>query len=381
LYKKSGEVMQSDIIENRLRPKEGIMDISAYVPGESGSTVRAAKIYKLSSNETPLGPPQAAVEAYRKVAGMLERYPDSSAYVLRESISEMFDLISDHIMIGNGSDELLGLLAQTYLASGDEAIITEHGFSVYEIQIRAAGARPVVVKEKKCQVSVNNILSAISSRTRVVFIANPSNPTGTYISDNEVYRLRRALPQNVLLVVDAAYAEYVREGNYKAGIELVSSHDNVVMTRTFSKIYGLAGLRIGWMYAQSPIINAVQRIRGPFNVNAPAQAAASAAIRDQRFLEKSVIYNDVWRKWLTRKLRDLGLEITPSVTNFLLLHFPNEIEKNASLADEYLRWQGYILRRVRNYGFPNALRLTIGTGEANRGVISVLTEFFKKNHV
>ncbi|RCL03843.1 MAG: histidinol-phosphate aminotransferase [Candidatus Tokpelaia sp. JSC161] len=373
--------MQSDIIENRLRPKEGIMDISAYVPGESGSTVRAAKIYKLSSNETPLGPPQAAVEAYRKVAGMLERYPDSSAYVLRESISEMFDLISDHIMIGNGSDELLGLLAQTYLASGDEAIITEHGFSVYEIQIRAAGARPVVVKEKKCQVSVNNILSAISSRTRVVFIANPSNPTGTYISDNEVYRLRRALPQNVLLVVDAAYAEYVREGNYKAGIELVSSHDNVVMTRTFSKIYGLAGLRIGWMYAQSPIINAVQRIRGPFNVNAPAQAAASAAIRDQRFLEKSVIYNDVWRKWLTRKLRDLGLEITPSVTNFLLLHFPNEIEKNASLADEYLRWQGYILRRVRNYGFPNALRLTIGTGEANRGVISVLTEFFKKNHV
>jgi histidinol-phosphate aminotransferase len=377
---KAGKVMQTDLTENRPRPKKGIMDIAAYVPG--ASTVRTGgKIYKLSSNETPLGPCTAAIEAYRQAAGRLELYPDGDAHGLRLAISEACGLAAGNIMTGNGSDELLGLLAQTYLAPDDEGIMTEHGFSVYEIQIRAAGATPVIAREKDCRVDVDAILAALSPRTRIVFIANPGNPTGTYLPAEEVRRLHAALPKNILLVLDGAYAEYVNAHDYEAGIELVSTHENVVMTRTFSKIYGLAGLRIGWMYAPLHVIDAVNRVRGPFNVSSVAQAAGAAAVRDRQFLEKSIAFNAEWRTWLTRELADIGLGVTPSVTNFLLVHFPADEKKSAAQADDYLKSRGYILRRVSGYGFPNALRLTIATEEANRGVIATLTEFLKLNDV
>ncbi|RCL00859.1 MAG: histidinol-phosphate aminotransferase [Candidatus Tokpelaia sp. JSC189] len=370
--------MQTDTTATHPQPKKGILDIAAYVPG-TNTVKTSGKIYKLSSNETPFGPCPAAIEAYHQVAGNLELYPDGQAHNLRQAISETYGLAIGNIMTGNGSDELLGLLAQAYVGPGDEGIITEHGFSIYEIQMRVNGATPVIVKEKNCRLDVDNILAAISSRTRIVFIANPGNPTGTYLPANEIRRLHAGLPKNVLLVLDGAYAEYVQTSDYEAGVEFISTYENIVMTRTFSKIHGLAGLRIGWMYAPLHVINAVNRMRGPFNVSSAAQAAGAAAIRDRNFVKQSIAFNSKWRAWLACELTSVGLEVTPSVTNFLLVHFPADEKKSAACADDYLKARGYILRRVDNYGLPNALRLTIGLEDANRGVICAITEFLKQS--
>ncbi|MGO4621085.1 histidinol-phosphate transaminase [Ensifer sp. 2YAB10] len=355
-------------------PRSGILDIAAYVPGKEHAP-GVAKVHKLSSNETPLGASPKAIEAFQSVAFNLERYPDGQARALREAIGAVHGLNPANIMCGNGSDELLGLLCHTYLGPGDEGIITEHGFLVYKIQILAAGAVPVTVKEKDARVDVDAILSAVTERTKVVFLANPANPTGTYIPVDEVRRLHAALPEGVLLVLDAAYAEYVRRNDYAAGLELVSASRNVVMTRTFSKIYGLAGLRIGWMYAPPEVIDAVDRVRGPFNLSAPSIAAGAAAIRDQAFVATAVDHNLTWLARVTEALEAIGLRITPSVTNFVLIHFPEETGKRAEEADDFLTSRGYILRAVRSYGFPNALRMTIGSEGANEGVIAALTEF------
>src|SRR5690606_19447053 len=239
--------------------------------------------------------------------------PDGQALALRQAIAESQGLNVTNILCGNGSDELLGLICQTYLAPGDETIITEHGFAVYQIQTLGAGATPVTVKEKDERIDVDAILAAVSERTRMVFIANPANPTGTYLPFEEVRRLHAGLPKNVLLVLDAAYAEYVRRNDYETGLELVSSSENVVMTRTFSKIHGLPGLRIGWMYGPLHVIDAINRIRGPFNMNSAAIAAGSAAIRDRGHVEKSVAYNEKWLNWLSEEFAKLGLRVTPSV--------------------------------------------------------------------
>jgi len=361
---------------SRPQPKAGLLEIAAYVPGKE-HVEGVAKVYKLSSNETPIGPSPHAIEAYRYWADHLSIYPDGQAEALREAIAETQGLNIANIICGNGSDELLGLLCQTYLAPGDESIITEHGFAVYKIQTLGAGATPVTVKEKNERIDVDAILAAVSPRTKIVFIANPANPTGTYLPFEEVRRLHAGLPKHVLLVLDAAYAEYVRRNDYEAGLELVSSNENVVMTRTFSKIHGLPGLRIGWMYAPLHVIDAVNRIRGPFNMNSAAIAAGSAAIRDRNHVEKSVAYNEQWLTWLTQEFTKLGLRVTPSVTNFLLVHFPDDEAHAADKADAWLCSHGYILRRVGGYGFPNALRMTVGPEEANRGVVAALTEFLK----
>ena len=360
----------------RPEPKPGVMDIAAYVPGKDGAP-GAKKVYKLSSNETPLGASPAALDAYRGLAEKLEFYPDGAATALREAIAEVHGLNPANILCSNGSDELLGLVAQTYLKAGDEGIFTEHGFLVYKIQIMAAGATPVVVKEKDERADVDAILAAVTERTRIVFLANPNNPTGTYLPFEEVRRLQAGLPGDVLLVLDAAYAEYVRRNDYESGLELVSSSQNVVMTRTFSKIYGLAGLRIGWMYAPAHVIDAVNRVRGPFNVNAAAIAAGAAAIRDRAHVENAVAFNEKWLPWLTDELTTLGLRVTPSIGNFVLIHFPGTDGKTADAADAYLTARGYVLRRVAAYGFPNALRMSIGAEEANRGVVAALSEFLK----
>ena len=360
----------------RPEPKPGVMDIAAYVPGKDGAP-GAKKVYKLSSNETPLGASPAALDAYRGLAEKLEFYPDGAATALREAIAEVHGLNPANILCSNGSDELLGLVAQTYLKAGDEGIFTEHGFLVYKIQIMAAGATPVVVKEKDERADVDAILAAVTERTRIVFLANPNNPTGTYLPFEEVRRLQAGLPGDVLLVLDAAYAEYVRRNDYESGLELVSSSQNVVMTRTFSKIYGLAGLRIGWMYAPAHVIDAVNRVRGPFNVNAAAIAAGAAAIRDRAHVENAVAFNEKWLPWLTDELTTLGLRVTPSIGNFVLIHFPGTDGKTADAADAYLTARGYVLRRVAAYGFPNALGMSIGAEEANRGVVAALSEFLK----
>lgn len=357
-------------------PRAGVLDIAAYVPGKEHAE-GVARVFKLSSNETPLGPSPKAIEAFRASADRLELYPDGQAKALKQAIAEVHGLNPGHILCGNGSDELLGLLAHVYLGPGNEAVITEHGFLVYRIQILASGATPVTVAEKDCRVDVDAILAAVTEKTKIVFIANPGNPTGTYVPYADIKRLQSALPPHVILVLDAAYAEYVRRNDYEAGIELVSANRNVVMTRTFSKVYGLAALRIGWIYAPAEIIDALDRVRGPFNLNAPAIAAGAAAMRDEAHTARSVDHNLHWLSRVSEALTALGLEVTPSVANFVLIHFPDQDGKRAVDADAFLTARGFILRAVKGYGFPNALRMTIGSEEANLGVIAALTEFME----
>jgi histidinol-phosphate aminotransferase len=361
---------------SRPQPKSGVMDIEAYVPGKSGA-YGVAKVHKLSSNENPLGSSPKVIEAVREVASKLEFYPDGAATRLREAIGEAHGLNPANIVCSNGSDEILGLLAQTYLSPGDEAIFTEHGFLVYKIYIQAAGAVPVQVKEIEERADVDAILAGVTAKTKVVFLANPNNPTGTYLPFEEIRRLHAGLPKHVLLVLDAAYAEYVRRNDYEAGVELVGNAQNVVMTRTFSKIHGLGGLRIGWMYAPAHVVDAINRMRGPFNVNAAAIEAGVAAVKDRAHVERTVEHNDRWLPWLSEELAKLGLRVTPSVGNFILVHFPAGDKHSAAKADAYLSERGFILRRVAAYGFPNALRMTVGTEEANRGVVAALSQFLK----
>ncbi len=358
----------------RPAPRAGVMDINAYVPGRSHAP-GAAKVHKLSSNETPLGPSPKAIEAFRSLADKLEQYPDGAAAALREAIGKSFGLDPARIVCGCGSDDLLNLLAHAYLAPGDEAVFTRHGFLVYRNATLAAGGKPVEVAETNYTANVDAVLAAVTPRTRIVFIANPNNPTGTYISHAEMRRLQAGLPPRALLVVDAAYAEYVRRNDYEAGIELVATCENVVMTRTFSKIYGLAGLRIGWMYAPAAVVDAINRVRGPFNVNAPAIAAGVAAVGDPAHTEKAVAHNSQWLDWLTTEIRKLGLEVTPSVANFVLIHFPKEKGKTAKDADEFLVKRGLVLRRLEAYHLPDALRMTVGGEEANRLVVDALKSF------
>jgi histidinol-phosphate aminotransferase len=358
-------------------PRPGIMDIAPYVPGKE-SAEGVARVYKLSSNETPLGPSPKAIEAYKMATDHLELYPDGQSTALREAIGAVHGLNPANIICGAGSDELLGLICRTYLGPGDEAIITEHGFLVYRIQIMASGATPVTVKEDDCRVNVDAILAAVTDKTKVIFIANPGNPTGSYVPIQDIRRLHAALPAHILLVLDAAYAEYVRRNDYETGVELVSANSNVVMARTFSKVYGLAALRIGWLYGPADIMSALHRVRGPFNLSAPAIAAGAAAIRDQAFVEKAVAYNTLWLDKLTHALTQIGLKVTPSVANFVLIHFPDVAGKRAPDADRFLTSRGYILRGVVGYGLPNALRMTIGPEEANRGVIEALGEFMAR---
>ena len=362
--------------KQRPEPRPGILGIDPYVPGESGEPGKGP-IYKLSANESPLGPSPKAVAAYKDNVADIGFYPDGSASALRQAIGARYGLNPAHIVCGAGSDELLGLLSSAFLGPGDEAIYTTHGFLVYPITIQARGATPVVAMETNRKASVDAILECVTERTKIVFLANPNNPTGTFTPIDEVRRLQAGLPSNVVLVLDAAYAEYVRRNDYEAGIELVSSNDNVVMTRTFSKIYGLANLRLGWIYCPAEIAGILNRIRGPFNLTGPAIAAGIAALADKDHLEKAIAHNDKWLPWLTEKLTGLGLGVTPSVGNFLLVDFPDDGVHDMAHADEDLKKHGLILRRVGNYGLPNSLRLTIGTEEANRLLVDVLGKFMK----
>jgi histidinol-phosphate aminotransferase len=359
---------------NRPQPRPGVLDISPYVPGKSAAP-GVARVFKLSSNETPLGPSPKAIEAFRATASHLEDYPEGTARLLREAIGKQFGLDPGRIVCGAGSDDLLNLLADAYLADGDEAIYTKHGFLVYPIATLGSGATPVVAEEKDYTADADTILAKVTDRTRMVFIANPNNPTGTYMPYDELKRLQRSLPKNVVLVVDAAYSEYVRRNDYDAGIELVATCDNVVMTRTFSKIYGLAALRVGWMYGPAPIVEAINRIRGPFNVNTPAMMAAIAAINDTAHMEMARAHNEKWLAWLTDEVRKLGLTVTPSVANFILIHFPRGKGKTAADADDFLTARGLITRRVSSYHLPDCLRMTVGTEEANRLAVDALREF------
>ena len=359
---------------NRPVPRASVMEIEAYVPGKSGAP-GAAKVYKLSSNETPLGPSPKAIEAFRNAAGSLELYPDGSAERLRAAIAKRHGLDLARIVCGNGSDDVLHLTASAYLNEGDEGIFTEHGFLVYRIAILAAGATPVVVPEKNYTADVDAILAAVTPRTKIVFIANPNNPTGTYLPASEVKRLHAGLPPHVVLVLDHAYAEYVRSDDYTNGLELADAHPNVVVTHTFSKIHGLASLRLGWAYGHPEVCDAVNRIRGPFNVNGAALEAGVAAIGDIDHVNAAISHNERWRTWLEAEIGKLGLKVTPSVGNFVLIHFPEAPGKSAAEADDFLTSRGLVLRRVSSYGLPHALRMTVGAEEPNRLVVQALADF------
>ena len=352
------------------RPRESVLEIAAYVPGRHHAD--AAKVYRLSSNESPLGPSPRAIDAYRQAAGHLEDYPDGGASALREAIGETCGLDPAHIVCGNGSDEILHLLAQAYAGPGDEIVFSEHGFLVYRIATLAAGATPIVAPETDLTADVDALLAAVTPATKLVYLANPNNPTGTYLTAAEVERLHVGLPPHVLLVVDAAYAEYVEADDYDAGAALVSSAENVVMTRTFSKIHGLAALRIGWAYGPAAVIDALNRVRGPFNVNAGAIAAGAAGIRDADHITRARAHNAQWLPWLKAKVEGLGLQTTPSVGNFLLVHFADETA--AAEADAALVARGVLVRRVTPYGLPAALRVTVGSQEANEAFVAGLRD-------
>ena len=358
-------------------PRPGILDIAAYVPGRS-KAAPGAKLHKLSSNETPLGASPAAIAAYHAAADTLELYPDGAATALRNAIGAAYGLSPERIVCGFGSDEILHLIANAYIGPGDEAIHTEHGFLVYPIVTQAMGGTPVVAPETALTADVDAILARVSERTRVVFLANPNNPTGTYLPFKDVRRLHAGLPADVLLVLDAAYAEYVRRNDYESGIELAGTAPNVVMTRTFSKIYGLAGLRIGWGYGPAHVIDALNRIRGPFNVSSAAIAAGVAALGDHAHRDKAAAHNEAWLPKLTDGIEKLGLKVTPSVGNFILIHFPDTAGKRAADADAFLLTRGVVLRRMEAYGLPQALRMTVGSAEANEATVAALRDFVGK---
>jgi len=354
------------------RPKAGIMDIAAYVPGKSGP--KLGKTFKLSSNEQPLGTSPAAVAAFQAAGGdALAIYPNGTAAALREALGALHGLDPSRIICGAGSDEILQLLAHAYLSPGDEAIYSQYGFLVYPIVIASNGAKAVVAPEHNRVADVGAILARVTPKTKMVFLANPNNPTGTYLPYEELRRLHQGLPSHVMLVLDGAYAEFVVANDYEAGIAMVNENSNVVMTRTFSKIYGLAGLRLGWGYGPQAVIDVLNRIRGPFNVSGPGIAAGVAAVQDKDFMARAIAHNTKWLAWLSTELRALCLGVTPSVANFVLVDFGSP--ERAAAADKHLQSRGVIVRAVGAYGLPSCLRISVGSEEGNRAAIAALKEF------
>lgn len=350
-----------------------IMSLKPYVGGAS-SVAGREKVVKLSSNEGAFGANPAAVEACRAFAGNIFRYPDGGSAALRRAIADVHGIDADRVVCGNGSDELIGLLCHAYLRESDEVVITQYAFLMYRLYAVGCGAQPVTVPEKDYKVDVDAILKVVTPKTRMIFIANPGNPTGTYLTGGEIRRLCRFLPENIVIVLDAAYAEFVDAADYDAGISLVDEFPNVVMLRTFSKIYGLGGVRLGWSYASRDITDVLNRIRGPFNVNAFAQVAGIAAVRDRDFVKRSFEHNKKYRAMLTEELTKIGLTVTPSEANFILVHFP-ETGKTAEKADAFLQNRGIIVRRVASYGLPNALRMTIGNVEETAALLAAMKDF------
>jgi histidinol-phosphate aminotransferase len=353
-----------------LRPQPGILEIALYQGGASKIEGQRDPL-KLSSNENPHGASPKAMEAVAEAARTMHRYPSTDHAGLREDIAAVHGLDAARIICGVGSDELLMLLAMAYAGPGDEVIYTEHGFSMYRIFALSAGAKPVVVPETDRRVDVDAIIAGLTPATRLVYIANPANPTGTALDLPDLQRLAAAVPPTCLLVLDGAYAEFF-EG-YDGGAALIETHGNVVMTRTFSKLYGLGGLRVGWAYARQEIIDVLNRLRGPFNLSTVALAGAGAAVRDRDFVARCLQDNAEQRARLVAGLRQLGIACDDSAANFVLARFADEQE--ALAADAHLKTAGILVRLVKGYGFPEALRITVGRAEDTTRVLEALAGF------
>lgn len=357
-------------MSDAIRPQPGILDIALYEGGKA-HVAGVQNVVKLSSNENPFGAPDRAKDAYLRAVHQLHRYPSTDHASLRNAIAEVHGLDADRVICGVGSDEVIQWLAQAYAGPRDEVVFTEHGFLMYRISALAVGATPVEVPERERVTDVDAILAACSPRTRLVFIANPNNPTGTMISPPEVARLAEKLPKQAILVLDGAYSEYV-EG-FDAGLSLVEARSNVVMTRTFSKIYGLGGLRIGWGYGPKPIIDVLNRIRQPFNLSNAQLDAAEAAVRDQDWVAKCRSENARMRAWLANALAEHGVPSDVSSANFILARFASVEEAEA--CDTFLQGQGLLVRRVASYKLPHCLRITVGDEASCRRIAHAVAQF------
>jgi histidinol-phosphate aminotransferase len=354
------------------RPRPEILDIHPYVPGSS-KIVGVDRVIKLSSNEGAFGPPPGVTSALAALQGSWHRYPDGSAAGLRAAIAAKFDLDAERIVCGAGSDDLIFLLCHIYGGPGTELIMTEHGFSIYPVAGRLAGCRIVKTPERDLTTDVDAILAAVTPATRLVFIANPNNPTGSFIPESETVRLRAGLPPEVLLVLDAAYAEYVERPDYDPGTHLVEAGQNTVMTRTFSKMFGLGGIRLGWAYAPEAVVENLNRVRSPFNVSLGAHDAGVAALAEPGWVERGRAHNNAERARLTKTLHDAGIRVHPSEANFILADFGTAARANA--ADAHLRTRGLIVRKVGGYGLPHCLRITVGLEEECDLLSAALREF------
>lgn len=355
-------------------PKPGITDILPYTPGKSKAD-GATRVIKLSSNENPWGPSPKAIAAFQAEAANINRYPDGAHVKLRDTIAAVQNLPANQLICGAGSDELLGMLVHAYAGQGDEVLYTQHGFLMYKIYTLSNGATPVSAPEKDLHTDVDALLAAVTPRTKIVFVANPNNPTGTVIPFSEIRRLRDGLREDIILGLDAAYAEYLDQPDYEDGISLVKENTNTVVFHTFSKIYGLPALRLGWAFAPEAIIDVMNRVRSPFNVNTPALAAGLAAMEDQTYIAQIRTKNATESARVTAAIQALGYAVIPSTTNFILIKFGADVPKiNAHLASA-----GLIVREVGGYGLPEYLRISIGTEEENGLLIDALNSFAKAN--
>jgi len=346
-------------------PKAGIMDIKPYIGGESGSK-NVEYLIRLASNENPMGCSEKARKAYIDAASELHRYPNGGSSNLRVAIAAEHKLKAEQIVCGSGSDELISLITKAYAGHGDEVLYSEHGFLMYPINAKAAGALSVAAPEVNLRSDINSLLAAVTPKTKIVFLANPNNPTGSYLTRDELEEFCQKLPENILLIIDAAYSEFVEKDDYEDGSSLVDKYKNVVMLRTFSKIYGLAGLRLGWGYFSPEVAQVINRVRGAFNVSLPAQAAGIAALQDKEFIKKSITMARQGRLFLTEKLSNLGLKIYPSVGNFLLVEFGADAEKlRLSLSAK-----GIFIRQMGAYNLPECLRITVGSLDDNEALVS-----------
>lgn len=357
-------------------PRPGILDISPYVPGKAKAG--AGKVYKLSSNESALGPAPSAIKAAEEAAGKLHLYPDGSAVALREKLGATYGLDPEHLIVGNGSDELLSLMVRCYTEPGDEVLMTRHGFSYYPLCAMAEGCVPVQAEEDDLVADVDALLAAVTEKTKVLFLANPNNPTGTLLPNDEVARLREGLRDDIMLVLDGAYAEYLLDTEYDPGTGFVreaiaSGADNVVMTRTFSKIYGLGGMRVGWAYAPPSVIDVLNRVRSPFNVSAPGLVAGEAALDDRDFVERNRRHNFDEMARLVQALRGHGLTVRDTKANFVLVELPDAQE-----AKRFLQHQedaGVLVRGLASSNLPNFVRVSIGSREANDAFLAAAERF------
>lgn len=360
-----------------IKPNPRILDIEPYIPGASKAD--AARIIKLSSNENPHGASPKAVEACKAVAENMHRYPESSSLELRHALAVKHGVDAGRIVCGTGSDELIALICRAYCGQGDEVLYTEHGFLMYPIAALAAGANPVKAREPDRQTDLDRLLAAVTDKTKIIFIANPNNPTGSLVKRGALEKFHNKLRKDILLVLDSAYAEFVEEENYTDGQDMVDKHENVIMLRTFSKLYGLGGMRVGWSYSSPEIADVLNRIRGIFNVPIVAQAAALAALNDKDYIAQSLKTNSEQKKWITEHFIELGVHVYPGEGNFILFTMGHAEKAAACLT--FLKSRGILMRGMTSYGLADCIRMTIGLAEDMQEVVKAMKEFISAGEV